>query len=87
MCRDLFIEQTALSGTVLIRELSSILEAHISSDGDTNRGGQGACGSQEGGEEEEVRENGARKVVAFTGKMLKSSRKYGGTSFLYHGKM
>lgn len=100
MPRDLFDEQNALSGTVLLRELTSIMDAHISWDGggegegeDTNGGVRGSQKEEDeggGGEDKNDKKgtkNDARKVAAFTGKRLASSRKYGGTSILYHGEV
>lgn len=100
MPRTLFAQQNAESGTVLLQELSTIMEAHLASEAATaeeksrtdtavaevmGEGGEGEGeGRRSGGEEGEKRR---RHVAAFTAKMLESSRKYGGKSMLYHGKL
>lgn len=94
MPRNLFAQQNAESGRVLLRELNTIMEAHLASEAATNEGSQtdtveglGQRGSGEGqtncGEEGETH----RHVAAFTPKMLESSRKTGSKTMLYHGKL
>lgn len=100
MPRRLFAQQNADSGTVLLRELSTIMEAHLASEeahtGDprTAATGGGGGGSEGGEDGEKNNGDGAggvkerrRHAAAFTAKMLESSRKYGGKSMLYHGKL
>lgn len=102
MPRRLFAQQNAESGTVLLRELSTIMEAHLASEAETETGaGAGVEESRSATAAEDVsegegRENGVggeekrerrRHAAAFTAKMLESSRKYGGKSMLYHGKL
>lgn len=100
MPRGLFAKQNAESGTVLLRELSTIMEAHLASEagggaeesrpatttttaGGVGEGGEGLDDGVAAGEKSERR----RHAAAFTAKMLESSRKYGGKSMLYHGKL
>lgn len=100
MPRRRFAQQNADSGTVLLRELSTIMEAHLASEA----GAEAAAGAEElraatsapgvgeggGGREDRVgveKSERRRHAAAFTAKMLESSRKYGGKSMLYHGKL
>lgn len=90
MPREEFAKQSADSGTVLLKELSTIMEAHLAAeeaDSGHARAEDGE-GLGEGGEEAGRDADGSRRhAAAFTAKMLESSRKYGGTSMLYHGKL
>lgn len=90
MPRQEFAKQSADSGTVLLKELSTIMEAHLAAeeaDSGHARAEDGE-GLGEGGEEAGRDAGGSRRhAAAFTAKMLESSRKYGGTSMLYHGKL
>lgn len=99
MPRGLFAKQNAESGTVLLRELSTIMEAHLASEAGagaeqqsqsaTAAGGVGKREGEDGREDRIAGENNERRrhAAAFTAKMLESSRKYGGKSMLYHGKL
>ena len=103
MPRGLFAKQNAESGTVLLRELSTIMEAHLASEAGTGEGAEesrpatttapargGVGEGEEGGLEDRVageKSERRRHAAAFTAKMLESSRKYGGKSMLYHGKL
>ena len=88
MPRQEFAKQSAESGTVLLKELSTIMEAHVAAEeadgGHEQAGGIGGLG---GGGEEAGPEGGGSGLhaVAFKAKTLQSSRKYGGKSILYHG--
>lgn len=86
MTRELFAQQNAKSGTVLLRELDSIMDAHLASEAGGGVGEGDGGGEGRGGEDERERER-RRHAAAFTAKMLKSSQKYGGKSMLYHGKL
>lgn len=88
MPRQEFAKQSADSGTVLLKELSTIMEAHLAAEeADSGHAGDGER-LEEGGKEADRDADGSRRhAAAFTAKMLESSRKYGGTSMLYHGKL
>lgn len=73
-----FAEQSLLQGTPLLKELSRIVEAHVVSD---------AATSSTAANGEGVDNDAKMTVATFTGKKLESSRKYGGTSMLYYGKL
>lgn len=96
MPRRLLAEQNAKSGSALLQELSTIMEAHL--DFEAERENSRAEDSDGAGREEEERENGGsgedggggsgrRCAAAFTAKAIESSRKYGGTSMLYRGSL
>lgn len=83
MPKNEFADQALVQGTPLLRELSRIMQDHVSSDlsvSDIN-------GDEEDRDGEE--EDGARKRTAasFIGKPLESGRKSGGMSMLYYGKL
>lgn len=93
MPRNLFAQQNAESDRVLLRELNTIMEAHLVAEAATERTqtdtadgfgeGGGGEGQTSSGEEGET----LRHVAAFTPKMLESSRKAGSKTMLYHGKL
>lgn len=86
MPRALFADQNNSSGTVLLRELTTIMEAHIAFE-EADGGGIVVFS---GGSEKDGQKSGGdagRSPAAFQAKMLESSRKYGGASMLYHGKL
>lgn len=91
MPRHLFAEQNAQSGTVLLKELATIMEAHLEFEAKGAKQIEAAGGGHEQGVDEDERLNGGRQSVpapaAFTAKKLESSRKYGGASMLYLGKL
>ncbi|CAN0201275.1 unnamed protein product [Laminaria digitata] len=90
MPRQEFAKQSADSGTVLLKELSTIMEAHLSAeeaDSGHSRAENGGGLGGGGGEADREDDGSRRHAAAFTAKMLESSRKYGGTSMLYHGKL
>lgn len=84
MSRKLFAEQNAASGTVLLRELTAIIDAHLAPD--TAAAGVGEEREENGSGSENRREQ-QRHAAAFTARMLESSKKYGGKSMLYHGRL
>ncbi|CAM9694312.1 unnamed protein product, partial [Hapterophycus canaliculatus] len=88
MPRRLFAQQNADSGTVLLRELSTIMEAHLASEeghtqdsrtaspgGGGGEGGEGADGERNNGDGGGEARERRRHAAAFTAKMLESSRK------------
>ncbi|CAM9201160.1 unnamed protein product [Ectocarpus sp. 12 AP-2014] len=97
MPRKLFAKQNAESGTVLLQELTTIMEGHLAGEA-TNGSRVAAAAEEEGGAEGQKGEGGRktgggedmerrRHAAAFMAKKLESSRKYGGQSMLYHGKL
>lgn len=68
------MEQNLVNGTPLLREMSRVIEAYVSSS--TANGGT-ANGL----------ENGSPSGVPFVARLLEQPREYGGASMLYFGKL
>lgn len=68
-----------MKSTPMLREVNSVMEAHILAETITN--GKTSVGAEESGANE------TPSGAAFTGAVLESSRKYGGPSILYYGKV
>ena len=88
MPRHVFAKQSADSGTVLLKELSTIMEAHLAAEEASSghaRADDGEGLGERGDEADRNADGSRRHAASFTAKTLQSSRKYGGTSMLYHG--
>ena len=87
MSRELFAKQNATSGTVLLRELTAIIDAHVVSDPTVAGDGDEEVDENWSGSESSGGRDRQRHAAAFTARMLESSKKYGGKSMLYHGRL